>query len=1161
MTPERWQRIEELFNAVAELSAAERLELLRQECNDDPSLADEVEALIANGRQADEAGFLREPVPSLKAVEGELLFDTDGVGDTPHSDRRLRQGQIRLPDVDGFELLEEIGRGGMGVVYKARQRVPNRLVAVKMLLGGAFASADQRRRLRDEAEAAGKLDHPGIVPVYAASEHHGVPYFAMALVDGPSLRDVLADGPLPPREAAEVVGKIADAIEHAHRNDIFHRDLKPANILIGADGQPRVTDFGIATGWDEDATRTATGRLLGTPGFMAPEQAADRATAANPRTDVYGLGAVLYACLTGRPPFAAPSLNETLRRMQDEEPLPPRQIDRAIDRDVQTICLKCLAKSPGDRYASAAALANDLRRYLHGEPIQARGPGLIYRTRKLAVKHRGLLSAVAAVLLVLVLGILGTTVGMLRAIEATRLAKQQLQESLLNTARAARWSGRPGRRYDSLQAVSEAAAIRPLSHERERELRNEAVAAMALRDIRVVKTWDTVAPDSFAVDRDFRRYALSDERGNVTVREMETDRELEHLKGHGFRCFAMRFSNDGHFLAGMYEARPRENSLIVWNLETDEEITALSIKLSCSAWQFSPDSRTMVIGDHERRLRLVRLPSGEPILTLPTDDESNLQPNDVPNDVAFDPAGQRLAVAYFTSSCVQVIDIASKSITNTLPHPGHVGCVAWSDDGFQLAAAVGTTIHLWAMPSGRERRVLRGHRKVVRGLAFSHRGDLLVSNALGDKTVLWDAMHGEKMLETSGTYVMQFSPDDRWLSGAHLEGNRAGMWQISQPDEYRTFCYDVTDDRYDDWSNTGTWNVALHPTGDLLASSSVDGARLWDIKKGQTRPVAMLPRPKTSAIVFAPDRWDLIHSGWSGVFSWRLNFAADTGEVEIPGMRQLMVHDENEPPSFDWIEVANPESDTAPRPDAKENVTQVPFFAGDRDVDPETYIGRYMAADSNGRLLAISNPVGHHADIFDATDRKFLRLTDASGIDFVTLSPHGRWAVTSTNNEEFTAPQKTCVWRVADGSLEKVLPTRDAFASFSPNGKRLVTGSSAEYQIWETGTWKRIYSIPRTGATVRGAAAFSADGRLLAIVHSNHEVWLVDSAGGDEIARLAAPNQETVTWLTFGADDTYLAAACQGCGIQLWDLERIGHRLQEIGLGWGTAGELLTKAK
>jgi serine/threonine-protein kinase len=270
-----------------------------------------------------------------------------------------------------YELVEQVGRGGMGVVYKAWQRSLDRTVALKMILVGRLASADEVRRFRTEAEAAAHLDHPHIVPVYEVGEHEGVHYFTMKLTEGGSLSGQTAHYPADPEAAAELLVPVARAVHHAHRRGVLHRDLKPSNILLDAAGRPHVADFGLAKRLKAGADLTPPDAILGTPGYMAPEQAFPGREGVTTATDVYGLGAVLYALLTGRPPFRGQTLMDTLTRVKEHAPEAPSRVNRRVDRRLEAICLKCLQKAPQDRYATAEELAQDLENYRNGDWVNA----------------------------------------------------------------------------------------------------------------------------------------------------------------------------------------------------------------------------------------------------------------------------------------------------------------------------------------------------------------------------------------------------------------------------------------------------------------------------------------------------------------------------------------------------------------------------------------------------------------------------------------------------------------------------------------------------------------------------------------------------------------------------------------------------------------------
>jgi tRNA A-37 threonylcarbamoyl transferase component Bud32/tetratricopeptide (TPR) repeat protein len=308
-----------------------------------------------------------------------------------------------------YELLQELARGGMGIVYKARQRKLNRLVALKMILAGQLASDADVQRFYSEAAAAAQLDHPGIVPVYEVGQQDSQHFFSMGYIEGGSLAARLKDGPLPPHEAAVLVRKIAEAVAYAHGRGIIHRDLKPANVLLDQGGQPRVTDFGLAKRLTGDSQLTGTGQVMGTPSFMPPEQAQAKIDEIGPAADVYALGAILYSLVTGRPPFQAASVMDTLRQVLEEEPVAPRQLNPAVDRDLETICLKCLQKAPAKRYASAQALADDLARYAAGEAILARPVGGGERLWRWCRRNPRLAGAVAAISLLLLVASFGST--------------------------------------------------------------------------------------------------------------------------------------------------------------------------------------------------------------------------------------------------------------------------------------------------------------------------------------------------------------------------------------------------------------------------------------------------------------------------------------------------------------------------------------------------------------------------------------------------------------------------------------------------------------------------------------------------------------------------------------------------------------------------------
>ena len=313
-----------------------------------------------------------------------------------------RHAGANLPEIPGYDVEALLGRGGMGVVYKARHRRLNRLVALKMLIAGAHAGPAERARFQREAEAVASLRHANIVAVYDVGDHEGCPYFTMELLEGGTLAQALAGTPQSARQAAALLITLAEAVQAAHQAGIVHRDLKPANILLTAEGTPKVADFGLARHFEGEQALTLSGARIGTPSYMAPEQVIGKTGTIGPAADIYALGAVLYEMLTGRPPFRGETAAETERQVIHDEPVSPSRLNTKVPRDLETICLKCLSKEPQRRYASAAALADDLRRFGEGRPIQARPVGWPEH-----VRHWCRRNPLAAVLSVTALALVG----------------------------------------------------------------------------------------------------------------------------------------------------------------------------------------------------------------------------------------------------------------------------------------------------------------------------------------------------------------------------------------------------------------------------------------------------------------------------------------------------------------------------------------------------------------------------------------------------------------------------------------------------------------------------------------------------------------------------------------------------------------------------------
>lgn len=370
-------------------------------------------------REGSEAGPQHPPPPPAPTIRVSAESFVGGDTSPPPIGRILGD----------YELLEEIARGGMGVVFKARQRRLNRMVALKMILRGDLATHNDLIRFRTEAEAAARLQHPNIVAIYEVGEENSLPYFSMELVPGQSLAQRLDAGALDPKVAARLMATVARAVHHAHQRGILHRDLKPGNILLDEQGQPHVMDFGLAKIVESDSDLTLSGTIMGTPSYMSPEQASGKSKDLTTTSDIFSLGAILYQLLTGRPPFRAEAFQETLRQVIEDEPPRPRNLQPHLDRDLETICLKSLEKEPQRRYGSAEALADDLDRWLRQEPIQARPASTLDRVAKWTKRHPAIAVLMGVVALLLLTVAIGSTVAAVR-INREAIRSRQVAEFL-----------------------------------------------------------------------------------------------------------------------------------------------------------------------------------------------------------------------------------------------------------------------------------------------------------------------------------------------------------------------------------------------------------------------------------------------------------------------------------------------------------------------------------------------------------------------------------------------------------------------------------------------------------------------------------------------------------------------------------------------------------
>ncbi|HKB41061.1 MAG TPA: protein kinase, partial [Gemmataceae bacterium] len=911
------------------------------------------------------------------------------------------------------------------------------------------------------------------------------------------------------RGVARIGVQVAEALAYAHRQGILHRDIKPSNLLLDAQGTVWVTDFGLAKAEGTDEL-THVGDIVGTIRFMAPERFEGRSL---PQSDVYSLGVTLYELLTLRPAFDHTNKAKLIDKVVHEPPLSPRKIDARIPRDLETIVLKCLAKEPAERYPTAEALAEDLRRFLADRPVQARRTSVAERVWRWCRRNRIVAGLAASVVLLLVLVAIGSGVAVLlraernnavasreraeraeedlqkkheRAVELLKRAQHAEQEasakSHLAQARAYRWSGHVGQRHESLKELAAAARLQPSL-----ELRNEAIACLALADLRLAKSWDgyPVGTTCLTFDAKFERYARSDGRGNISVCRVADDGEIARLPGPGTHAFHLHFSPDGQFLLAGYHLR---KDYCLWNLSRRQVMWQPN---SPGGPDFSPDGRWLARSEGDGWIRLCDLVSGKEEKRF-TSGWSGY------HRFAFDPSSRRLAVTRTNLSSVEIYDLDSGKVALTLPHPVEPGALSWRPDGQFLAAGCGNEVYVWDVRTRKPQAILRGHESFVTSITFSHSGDLLASSGWDATLRLWDPMTGRLLLSKDSGPHPQFSPDDRLL-GHTVAGSKVELWEVtSSSAACRVLCGPL--------GRGGIWNADFSPDGRLLASADADGIHLWDW--AALRKVASLPLGDPHAVVFHPTDGSLYACGGRSLYRWPIG--------------------------------PDPGSD-----------------AGGLQVGPPQLVGDAASIwracfKPDGHLLAATDRTHGQAIVFDLrgkSDKVLLR--QHPDIGHVAISPDGRWVATGTFGAFRTAVK---VWDARSGKPVWDLPLDVAQANadvvFSPDGRWLVTATPEEYRFWQVGSWEPGRVLPRERSDSSASLAFTRDGKMLAVSLSARRVRLLDVATARELASLTAPDPQRVFHLCFSPDGSQLAASCEQQEIQVWNLRGLRRHLAEMGLDW-----------
>ena len=734
-----------------------------------------------------------------------------------------------------YELFEEVARGGMGVVYRARQRRLDREVAVKVLRGGEFADEGARQRFRTEATAAACLQHPGIVAIHDVGEDGGVPWFSMDYLPRGDLVRRVGETPLPASDAALCVQRVAVAVQHAHDHGVLHRDLKPSNVLLGDDGLPRVTDFGIARRFGVDTTAseplTRTGQMLGSPGYAAPELAFGGT--ADVRTDVYGLGALLYYLLTGCPPFQGPTLDAVLLQLRENDPVPPRRLNPTVPRDLETVCLHALAREPERRYATAAEMADDIARFLAGEPIRALplsqfGHGLRWGRRHPRMAAMGLL------VLLLLAGLIAS--GFLYG---ARQARLEHRATLLAESRELRGAAINTSRRRALAALREAWQIKPSP-----EIRNEAIACLALPEITLEGTQPPADPPRR--ERPGERYAADFAGNEVFVSDARTFQPLQTLI-HPRKIFCMDWRDN--LLVTMCEDR----FLYFWDAATGQLKHRLSGHEGLpAAVAFRRDGQEFASLAHDGHVRLWQAARGKEVGHF-----DGGEPQSGP--AWWDEKDRRLFSSRLDGKGLDFFQVTWPRSLKILAPPGeelrteNTRSLAISPDGRLAATVDERVVRVWDLARSRLLTTVEKSSTEWMSARFSPDGSALWICGFDAQLLRLPIRQKnlnppevgppEKMASETGSLIADIRSDGKQLV---LSNNADGRWLlvtqdqpiVSLPAEHLS-------------------SAAFSPEGRILATASysIPGVRLWSLSEGTVQRELPTDTP-VAGLHFTPDgRW------------------------------------------------------------------------------------------------------------------------------------------------------------------------------------------------------------------------------------------------------------------------------------------------------------------
>jgi WD40 repeat protein/tRNA A-37 threonylcarbamoyl transferase component Bud32 len=1001
-----------------------------------------------------------------------------------------------------FELLETVGQGAFGTVYKARDPELDRPVAIKVPRAGNLAGPQELDRFLREARSVAQLRHPSIVSVHEVGQTDGVPYLVSDFVKGVTLADLLTARRPGFREAANLVAEVAEALHFAHQHGVVHRDVKPSNVMIGDEGRPCVMDFGLAKRDAGEITMTIDGQVLGTPAYMSPEQAGGDAHKVDGRSDVYSLGVILYELLTGELPFRG-NKRMLLHQVLHNDPRPPRRLNDHIPRDLETICLKAMAKEPARRYGTAQALADDLRRFLKGEPILARPVGRLEHGLKWVRRNpvvAGLVGAVATVLVV------GAGVSTHFGVQATlRAGEAQRAQTAAELATDEESKARVRESEERKKAVKEARSARLGEYNA-----NMLLTQIAWEQNQIGRLLDLLKgqePRPGQEDlRGFEWYYWNNlvQRGHFTI------------NGHKRAVTSVAFSPDGkRIVSGSTSIGLQERGeLKVWDAETGQEVLSLKGQHTreVTSVAFSPDGKRIVSGSKERvvergpsglfgELKVWDTNKGQEILSL-------RHRRDV-NSVAFSPDGKRIVsgsgggevlgpgkIPRFFGE-LKVWDAETgQEILSFQGHTTAVKSVTFSPDGKRILSSGDDTLKVWDVETGQEVRSLKGHTGPVYSVAFSLNGKRIVSGSQDRTLKVWDAETGQEVHSLKGhtdnVTGVAFSPDGKRIVSSSQD-QTLKVWDADKGLEVLSL----------KGHTGGVTGVVFSPDGKRILSGSGDKTlKVWDADKGQE---VLSLKGHTGrdviSVAFSPNGKRIV-SGSQGVNQMQ------PGELKV------------------WDAEKGQEVLTLKGHTGRE-VTSVAFSPN----------GKRIVSRSRG----VNQMQPGELKVWDMEKgREVLSLLRDTGPvrTSAAFSPDGKRIISGSSDNTLK------VWDAETGQEILSLKghtSKDTSAAFSPDCKRIVSGSwDKTLKVWDAETGQEVHSLKgHTSAVTSVAFSLDSKGIVSGSLDRTLKVW--DAEKGQEVLSLKG-HTDRVWSVAFSPDGKRIVSGSQDRTVKVWDAEK-GHEV------------------